>query len=181
MWTYVLEDYFLDRKKGNIPFIVCCCLVVKSYPTLCNLRDCSPPGFLCPWDFSGKNTILEWTAISFSRGSSWLKNQTCLSCLADGFFTTEPPGKPIYCLITIKISGSSRDSGWINLWTIKLKANSNSIALFFYLIYWMGKTLEGRVIQTWVQTTHLLCEFVDKLFISLSVSFLFSLSFTLRS
>ena len=97
----------------------------------CNLRDCSPPGFLYPWDFSAKNTVLEWVAVSFFRGSSWSKDQTHVSCLADGFFTTEPLGKPIYCLITIKISGSSRDSGWINLWRIKLKANSNSIALCF--------------------------------------------------
>ena len=32
---------------------------------------------LCPWDSSGK--ILEWVAISFSRGSSWPRNQTHIS------------------------------------------------------------------------------------------------------
>ena len=31
--------------------------------------------------------ILEWVAISFSR------DQTHISCIAGGFFTTEPPGK----------------------------------------------------------------------------------------
>ena len=25
--------------------LLCCCLVAKSYPTLCNPMDCSPPGF----------------------------------------------------------------------------------------------------------------------------------------
>ena len=30
--------------------------------------------------------ILEWTAISFSRGSSWPRNQTHISCLAGRFF-----------------------------------------------------------------------------------------------
>ena len=38
--------------------------------------------------------ILEWVAISFSRGSSWPRNRTHISCIADGFFTVEPPGKP---------------------------------------------------------------------------------------
>ena len=41
--------------------------------------------------------ILEWVAISFSRGSSRPRNQTVsplASALPGGFFTTEPPGKP---------------------------------------------------------------------------------------
>jgi len=38
--------------------------------------------------------ILEWIAISFSRGSSRPKDQTCFSCIADKFFTAEPSGKP---------------------------------------------------------------------------------------
>jgi len=38
--------------------------------------------------------ILEWFAISFSRASSLPRDQTRVSCLADGFFTAEPPGKP---------------------------------------------------------------------------------------
>ena len=38
--------------------------------------------------------ILEWVAIPFSRGSSWPEDQTHISCIAGGFFTTEPPGKP---------------------------------------------------------------------------------------
>ena len=35
---------------------------------------------------------LEWVAISFSRGSSQTRDQTHVSYIADGFFTTEPPG-----------------------------------------------------------------------------------------
>ena len=37
---------------------------------------------------------LEWVAISFSRASSWSRDQTRISCIAGRFFTTEPPGKP---------------------------------------------------------------------------------------
>ena len=42
--------------------------------------------------------ILEWVAISFSRGSSLPRDRTCLfciSCTAGEFFIAEPPGKPI--------------------------------------------------------------------------------------
>ena len=37
--------------------------------------------------------ILQWVAISFSRGSSQPRNQTRISCLAEGLFTAEPLGK----------------------------------------------------------------------------------------
>jgi len=47
--------------------------------------------------------ILEWFAISFSRGSSRPRDQTSVSCmspaLAGGFFTTEPHGKPATILL----------------------------------------------------------------------------------
>ena len=36
---------------------------------------------------------MECIAISFSRGSSHLRDQTHVSCIAGGFFTTEPPEK----------------------------------------------------------------------------------------
>ena len=53
-----------------------------------------PARFLCPWDFPWTR-ILEWVAISFSKRSSPLRDQTSISCIAGRFFTTEPPGKPI--------------------------------------------------------------------------------------
>ena len=39
--------------------------------------------------------ILEWVAISFSKGSSCPRDQTHMSYLARGSFTTEPPGSPL--------------------------------------------------------------------------------------
>ena len=39
--------------------------------------------------------ILEWVSISFSRVSFQPRDQTQVSCIAGGFFTTEPPRKPI--------------------------------------------------------------------------------------
>ena len=46
--------------------------------------------------------ILEWLAISFSRGSSRPRDRTCVSCLAGRFFTTEPPGKPFDSVLNVE-------------------------------------------------------------------------------
>ena len=39
--------------------------------------------------------ILEWVAMPFSRGSSRPRYQTCISCIAGGFFTCEPLGRSL--------------------------------------------------------------------------------------
>ena len=55
--------------------------------------DCSLPGSSA--HRISQPGILEWAAISFSRGSSRPRDRPCVSCLAVGFFTRESPGKPI--------------------------------------------------------------------------------------
>ena len=47
---------------------ILCALVTQSCLTLCDPLDCSPPGSSVPGIFQAR--ILEWVAISFSRGSS---------------------------------------------------------------------------------------------------------------
>ena len=56
--------------QGNMGYhiVVVCCLVTWSCPTLCNTMDCSLPGFSVHGISQAR--ILEWVAISFSRGSS---------------------------------------------------------------------------------------------------------------
>ena len=51
----------------------------------CNLMDCSLPGSSVHGILQA--TILEWVAISVSRGSSWPRNRTRVSCIAGWFFT----------------------------------------------------------------------------------------------
>ena len=70
-----------------------CYLVIKSCPTPWEPMDCSPPGSPIHGIFHAR--ILEWVAISFSRESSWPRDQTYILCIAHEFFTTEPPGRPI--------------------------------------------------------------------------------------
>ena len=62
-----------------------CVLVAQLCPTLCDPMDCSPPGFFVHGILQAR--ILEWVAISFSRGSSWPRDQTQVSCFAGRFFT----------------------------------------------------------------------------------------------
>jgi len=54
--------------------------------------DCSPPGSSVHGISQAR--VLEWVAISFFRGSSRPRVQTHIFCLAGGFFTTEPLGRP---------------------------------------------------------------------------------------
>ena len=67
--------------------------LVTSHVQLFVTHDCSPPGSSVYGISQAR--VLEWVAISFSRGSSWPWNQTWASCLAGRFFTTESPEIPI--------------------------------------------------------------------------------------
>ena len=66
--------------------------LAQSCPTLCDPMDCSLPGFSVHGIFHAR--VLEWVAISFSRGSSWPRDQTKVSCIAGRRLPSEPPGKP---------------------------------------------------------------------------------------
>ena len=52
---------------------------LQSCPTLCNPMDYSPPGSSS--HRISQERLLEWVAISFSRGSSRSRDQTCISCI----------------------------------------------------------------------------------------------------
>ena len=67
----------------------------------------SPPGSSVHGIFQAR--ILKWVAIFFSRGFCRPRDQTLVSgvsCIAEGFFTTESPGKTPY----LYILGRSRSS-----------------------------------------------------------------------
>ena len=72
-----------ERRKTSKQLL--CVLVAQSCPTLCDPMDCSPPGSCVHEIFQAR--ILEWVAISFSRGSSQSRDRTQVSCTAGRFFT----------------------------------------------------------------------------------------------
>ena len=61
------------------------CLVTQLCLTLCNPMDCSPGG--APVHGGSPGKILEWVAMTSSRGSSQPRDQTQESHIAGEFFT----------------------------------------------------------------------------------------------
>ena len=66
---------------------------LQSCLTLYHPMDCSPPGRSVHGILQAR--ILEWVTLLSSRGSSWWRDRTGISCSAGGFFITEPSGKPL--------------------------------------------------------------------------------------
>ena len=79
-------DWGVNTRAGRDPFIYMCVLVAQSCLSLCDPMYCSPTGFSVHGILQAR--ILEWVAIPFSRGSSWPRDQTLVSCIAGRFFTT---------------------------------------------------------------------------------------------
>ena len=74
--------------------------------------DCSSPGSSVHG--ISQPRILEWVVISLPRKSPLLSNGTCISCIASGFFTTEPanfffpPGRRKWQSTLVFLPGKSR-------------------------------------------------------------------------
>ena len=63
---------------------------------LCNSMNYSPPDSVVHELFQAK--ILKWVATSYTRGSSWPKDPSCVSCTSytgRQVFSTAPLGKPL--------------------------------------------------------------------------------------
>ena len=82
--THILETCGIHNfllKEEDVFFSVLAikwCSVTQLCPILCNPTDCSPPGSSVHGILQAR--ILEWVAISSSRGSSQPRDQTRVSC-----------------------------------------------------------------------------------------------------
>ena len=74
--------WLIGRSTSNVLVVV---VELLSHVLLCDLMDCGPPGSTV----QGVSQVraLEWVAISFSRRSSWLRDQTHVSCITGRRFT----------------------------------------------------------------------------------------------
>ena len=70
---------------------VCVCVCAQLCLTLCDI-DCSPPGSSVHEILEVR--ILEWVAISSTRGSSQPRDLNHISCITGRCFTAEQSGKP---------------------------------------------------------------------------------------
>ena len=117
LWTELITNSCQSALKIRNLFVILlmllsivCCLVAKSCLTLLQpYRVHQAPLSMA---FS-RQEYVEWVAISSPRGSSWPKDQICISCLAGGYFNTETPGKLVYMLLLFKL-GKSAHSGQMN-------------------------------------------------------------------
>ena len=73
--------------------------VVQSYLILCNSMECSPPGFSVRGVFQAR--ILEWVAISFSRGSSSPRDRIQVSCITGIRCTLRATREVLCCLCLV--------------------------------------------------------------------------------
>ena len=64
----------------GLDICLCACSVAQSYLTLCDPLDCSTPGFSVHGILQAR--ILAWIAMPSSRGSSRVRDRTCVSCIS---------------------------------------------------------------------------------------------------
>ena len=100
-WFIPKQKKIFKVKKKNVLhsewYIAAAVKSPQSCPTLCNPIDSSPPGSPVPGILQA--TILEWVAIPFSRGSSWPRGWTWVSCTADRLSLSHQ-GTPWWCIVT---------------------------------------------------------------------------------
>ena len=71
--------------QALVVFVLGWCLSHQVMSDSCDPMDCSPPASYVHGILQAR--ILEWVTISFSRGSSWPRDWTWISCITDRFFT----------------------------------------------------------------------------------------------
>ena len=79
-------------------------MCAHSYPTLCNLMDCNPPGSSVLGILQER--ILVWVAIPFSKGSSWPRDQIQVSWIAGTFFIISHQRSPCLANISLNLKAS---------------------------------------------------------------------------
>ena len=83
-------DIILKSRDITLPTKVCIVKEVKVWVSQSCLNLCNPVDYSLPGSsFHGviQARILEWAAISFSRGSSWTRDRIWVSCIVGRFFT----------------------------------------------------------------------------------------------
>ena len=76
----IMLRVYIDRNTKNTSISLWCAQSLQSCPTLCDPMDCSPPGPSVHG--TSQVRILEWVAISPSKGSSRPRDQICISYIS---------------------------------------------------------------------------------------------------
>ena len=123
----VSSSYFWENLRfTDIPWVfflspvcVCVCACMRAHPqlcpTLCNPMDCHPPGSSVHGISQAR--ILEWVAISSSRGSSQPRDGThisCTSCISRDSLQLCPGKPPFEPLVDVSSLQSQATAGFIH-------------------------------------------------------------------
>ena len=115
------REYLYPQTLIDIGIINLFVLFTQSCLTLCDPMDWSPPGSSVHGILQAK--ILEWVAISFSRGSSRPRDQTLLCCIAGRLLTDWGSREALISLLN-----TNQFTGW------KVKFHCfNLYSLFHYI------------------------------------------------
>ena len=87
---FVMNEMQSRGRAFKHSWCVLSCRLIKSHLTLYDPKECLLPGSSVRGLLQAR--ILEWAAISSSRGSSWCRDRTCISRgsrIAGGSFTDD--------------------------------------------------------------------------------------------
>ena len=90
--------------------------------------------------------ILKWVAMPFSRGSYQPRDQTQVSCIAGGLFTSEPPKKPKHTEDTILVADREEE-----LKSLLLRVKEKSEKACFKLNIQKTKIMASGPITSWLK------------------------------
>ena len=120
------------------------CSLAQSCPTLCNLKDCNPPGSSVNEIFQAR--ILDCVAISYSRGSSQPRDQThvsCVFCIGSRILYQSHLGSPII------------NNNVLHIWKLLKRWSQNFLRKFCnYVWWWMFTRLLVMIITQNIQISN---------------------------
>ena len=136
----LLNTDFPSKISLHSPIILCVCSVPRSCPTLWNPMDCCLPGSSVHGILQAR--ILEWAAISCSRGTSWPRDGTpCVSCTGRWILYHWHRGSPPLILLNITFIKSD--------WAQNVAVNTEWLTA-------LGK-VNTRVLPWWLGGKELAC------------------------
>ena len=129
---------------------------------LCNPMDCSLRGSSTHWISQAR--MLEWVAISYSRGSpqprEWIR-VSLSPALAGGFFTTEAPGKPHASGCSIKLSEPLRGRRGSEASIQPVRVGDQAHPAWFYENTFMGSfTTSSPRLPSWLSERPTGCNYI---------------------
>ena len=112
--------------------------VTQSCLTLCDPRDCSLP--VCSVHGIFQARVLEWVAISFSRGSSQPRDWTLVSHIAGKYFIQKPQAFFFFLLFPCCSVTMSRLT--VTPWTAALQASLSFLEFAQTRVHWVRDTIQ---------------------------------------